>query len=68
MQERKMLLLHLPAEMVDNLRKIKGLRSKQRGKRVTWAELFDEATENYIREAEKVLDEMGVKVRDDHGK
>ncbi len=68
MQERKTLLLHLPAEMVDSLGKIKALRSKQKGRRVTWAELFDEATENYIHEAEKVLDEMGVKARDAHGK
>lgn len=68
MQGRKTILLRLPADMVDRLGEIKAIRSRQMGRRVTWAELFDEATENYIREAKKVLDKAGVKAGDEYGK
>lgn len=67
MQERKSILLHLPANMVDSLRAIKDIRSKREGRRVTWSELFDEATEAFIHEAKKTLSELEVEARGGHG-
>ena len=59
MEKRKMLNVRIPQDLMDELRKLKKLRSRAAGRRVTWNELFDEAIGNYIECAENVLAGLG---------
>ena len=55
MKERKKLNVSLPTDVAEEFKKVKELRSKQEGRRITWDELVDEAVERYIACAKEIL-------------
>lgn len=66
MQERKQILVRLTMDAAEKMVEIKETRSKQRSRRVTWNELYDEAIENFIQQAGDTLKKLGIEAGDGH--